>query len=196
MIEINLISDEKKRRKKGRGLLPAGFVLPREVVIGLIGGFLVFLALWHILLQAVIMVKYIQLKGQQVRWERFLPEKKQVDEVIKNLRDRQAKIKVIEDIRGNTDFSWAKKLNAVSNNIPRGVWLRQWAFEEGGLLIKGSCVSKNKVEMINVHGFVKKMKEDNAFMEGVSTIELESIKNRQVGETTVADFAVRAVVED
>jgi Tfp pilus assembly protein PilN len=196
MININLLPDEKRRRRKHGGILPAGFVLPREAIIGLIGGFLVLLALCHFVLEVIILVKYVQLKGQQSRWEKVLPEKKEVDDVIKELRDRQARIKIIENVKGSMDVMWAQKLQTISEDLFRGVWLRHLSLEEGVLLLNGSSVSKHKVEMINVHNFLKKLKEDPVFMKGVATVELESIKSRQIGEASVADFIVRVVLEE
>ena len=195
MIDINLIPDEKGRRRKRRGILPAGFVLPREVVIGLVGGFLVLLALWHVLLQMVIVVKYVQLKSQQSRWEGVISEKKEVDLVIKELRARQERVKAIESIKGGVDIFWAEKLQAISDVLLRGVWLRRFALEDGNVLINGSAVSKHKLEMISVHNFVAKLKEDPSFMKGISAVELESIKSRKVGEISVADFVIRIVME-
>jgi Tfp pilus assembly protein PilN len=195
MITINLVPDDKRRRRRRGGLLPAGFVLPREVVIGLIGGFLVLLALWHVLLQGMIVVKYIQLKGQQSRWEKILPEKIEVDKVIKGLQDRQARIKTIESVKADQNISWAKKLQAISDGLPHGTWLRKISFENQDILINGSSVSKHKVEMITVHGFVKQLKESGLFMEGILDVELESIKSRQIGEISVADFVIRATLK-
>jgi len=195
MININLIPEGPGRRRQGHRFLPAGFVLPREVIIGLIGGFLVLLALWHILLQVVIMAKYVHLKAQQGRWENVLPEKKKVDVVIGELRDRQARIKTLENMRGG-GLVWAPKLQKISEHLPRGVWLSQFSLENGIVFISGSSVSKHKVEMINVHNFIKQLKEDPAFMKGIVTVELESIKSRQIGEASVADFVIRAALEE
>jgi Tfp pilus assembly protein PilN len=199
MITINLVPEEKRRRRHRGGLLPVGFVLPREVIFGLIGGFFVLLVLWHVLLQGMIVVKYIQLKGQQSRWQKVLPEKKMIDDVIKDLRERQARVKTIESVKADNNISWSKKMQAISTSLPQGIWLGRVRFENGELLINGSSVSKHKVEMITVHSFVKQLKESPDFMEGVVAVELESIKSRRVGEISVADFVVRAmlnVVED
>lgn len=194
MITINLVPHEKRRKSRHGGFLPAGFVLPREVIIGLIGGFLVLLALWHIFLQGIIVVKYIQLKGQQHRWEKILPEKNKVDVVIKDLRERQARIKTIDSIKADQNISWARKLQAISDHIPRGVWLSQVRFDGGELVMNGSSVSKHKVEMITVHNFVKQLKESADFIDGTAAVELESIKSRRVGEISVADFVIRVVL--
>ena len=56
MIDINLIPQILKRRQKSGFFLPGGFVLPREVIIGLIGGFTVLLVVTHILLQLTIIM--------------------------------------------------------------------------------------------------------------------------------------------
>ena len=196
MITINLVPEDKRRKQKRGGFLPTGFVLPREVIIGLIGGFLVLLALWHILLQGVIMVKYVQLKSLQGQWEKVLPEKKHVDAVIKELRERQARIKTIETVKADQNLAWAKKLQAISENLPRGIWLRRVSLENKDLFIAGSSVSKHKVEMITVHAFVKQLRESPVFMEGITVVELESIKSRPVGDISVADFVIRVVIKD
>ncbi|MEW5895481.1 MAG: PilN domain-containing protein [Candidatus Omnitrophota bacterium] len=196
MIDVNLMPGDKRKRRNRNGLLPSGFVLPREVIIGLIGGFLVVLSLWHILLQVIVISRYVQLKGLEGRWEKLLPEKTEVDALIKELTQRQARIKTINQVRGDQGISWAQKLQAISMELPRGVWLRNLLFDEGTLLINGSSVSKHKVEMINVHTFVSKLKEDAGFMKGVQAVELESIKNREVAQVTVADFIIRVVFEE
>jgi len=196
MITINLVPDDKRRKNRRGGFLPAGFVLPREVIFGLIGGFLVLLVLWHVFLQGIIMVKYIQLKSLQGRWGKVLPEKTEVDGVIKDLREKQARVKTIESLKSDQNILWAEILQAISENLPRGVWLRRFVFEKQELLIHGSSVSKHKVEMITVHGFVKQLKESLVFIKAFSAVELESIKSRQVGDISVADFVIRMTIKD
>ena len=195
MIHINLIPVEQGRRQKKKGLFHAGFMLPREVIIGLIGGFLVLLAVGHIVLQVVIMTNYVQLKHQEEQWRRILPEKKGVDKVVKDLQARQTRYKALKDIRDCADISWAGKLNSLSNALPRGIWLSDIVFEDSTLFVRGSSVSKHNVEKINIYNYVKKLKEDGVLMEGVSSIEVESVKSRLVQETPVADFVIRMALE-
>jgi len=195
MININLLPEKMQRRKSRKGLLPGGLVLPREIVIGLIGGFLVFLAVWHVLLQVVIMGRCIQLRAMESRWKKVMPQKMEVDAVVKELRGLQSRLKAIKSLKGPNEISWSRKLKTLSDDVSYGVWLRQLALEDNTLLINGSSASKHKVEMINVHNFVKALKNDAVFMAGVASMELESIKSRQVGEASVADFVVRVVLE-
>lgn len=176
-------------------MLPVGFVLPREVIIGLIGGFIVILAATHILCQVVIMVKFFHLKSQQSHWARILPEKKEVDDVMKELRSRQMRLKTIDSVSDSSGISWAEKLNALSNSLLRGIWLRSIEVGETGVLIYGSSVSKHKLEMITIHNFVKKIKENDMLTKGVVLVELDSIKSRRVGELSVADFVIRIQLE-
>lgn len=195
MISINLIPEDKQKRRRRGGILPVGFVLPREVIIGLIGGFIVLLLATHILFQAIILVKFVDLKSKQAYWNKILPEKTKVDDVMAQLRSRNLRIKTINDIRSSSGISWARKLNAISDAMLRGIWLRSIEKEGATILIEGSSVSKHKVEMITVHNFVKNLKENEMLMRGVSLVELDSIKTRKVGDTSVADFMVRIELE-
>lgn len=195
MIDINLIPVDKGRRRKKGGFLHAGFMLPREVIVGLIGGFLVLLALGHILLQVAVMIQYVELKQQKEQWKKILPAKKEVDKIMKDLQTRQLRYKAIMDIRGSSDISWAGKLNALSLELPRGVWLRGVLFEEGSLLIRGSSFSKQEMEKINIYSYVKRLKENKTLMDGVISIEVELIESRQIAGTPISDFVIRMIFE-
>ena len=49
--------------------------------------------------------------------------------------------------------------------------------------------------MITIHNFVKKLKENDMLTNGVELVELDSIKSRRVGGSSVADFAIRMQLE-
>lgn len=194
MIDINLIPAEKGRRQKKTGLFHAGFMLPREVIIGLIGGFLVLLALGHVVLQVTIVAKYIQLKHQQDRWQKIMPAKQEVDRVMKDLQNRQVRYKTVRGITGPESISWAAKLGALSLHLSKEIWLNDLVFESGNLTIKGSSVSKHNLEKISIYNYVKRLKQDELFMEGVVSVEVESVTSRMIGATPVADFVIRVIL--
>jgi len=194
MIDINLVPADKGRRQKKTGFFHAGFMLPREVIIGLIGGFLVLLALGHVVLQVTIVGRYIQLKHQQDQWQKVMPAKQEVDRVMKDLQIRQVRYKAVRGITGSMDMPWAAKLSALSLHLPKEIWLSDIILESGNLTITGSSVSKHNLEKISVYNYVKRLKQDGLFMEGVVSVEVESVKSRLIGGTPVADFVIRVML--
>lgn len=190
MIEINLVPPHLRKKKKSS--LGAAFNIPKETIIGLIGGLLVLLLLSHIVLQALIFVRYAQHKSYQKQWESINPDKEKVDVIISELRSLQAKTKALNEITYDKRTLWAPKLNTLSDNIPREVWLTRISLENETLLIQGSAVSKVRNEMVSVGNFVSTIKEQKGFQEDLATMELGSIQRRNIKAVEVVDFVITA----
>ena len=195
MIEINLIPPQLRRKRKGRGLLGGNFNIPKELIVGLVGGFFVILLLISILFQATIFIKFIQRKNLKKQWEEILPTKTRVDLVVNQLRTLQSKMKSIEDITGAKDIVWSAKLNDISDSLPPGVWLKSVIGNEQKLVLEGSSVSKGKDEMINVHDFASNLKNQKNFSVYLSDLEVGSIQRRTIKNVEVADFSISANVQ-
>ena len=95
MIEINLLPPELKKKRESK-ILGGKFNLPPEVMIGLGGGMVAFLIIVHILLMLTNMARLAQYKSLKKEWDRMLPHKGEADNVVKELRNLQAKLKSIE----------------------------------------------------------------------------------------------------
>lgn len=194
MIEINFVPENLRKKRRSRTLLGRNlsFALPKEAVVGIVGGAVIFLLLVHLVLQFVIVGRYVQLKTLKREAGTMTQEKTNVDRVVQELKRLQDKEKSAEKIAGGKDISWSKILNRISDSLSRGVWLNRMTLNDTTLMINGSAVSKNKAEMINVHAFTTALKEDKEFMAFFSDLELGIIKSRMVGQTPVADFTIRA----
>jgi len=171
-------------------------VLPRETVIALMGGALFFLLFIHAVLQFVIAIKFVQIKRYEKQLAQIAPEKANADRIVQELRVLQAKVKAIENVAGQEKLLWARKLNAISNVLPRGVWLTRLTFQDGILIVQGSAVSKSKNEMSNVHNFTSSLKNDPLFNKNLGNVELGLIKSRKINTTQVADFTISADIND
>ena len=98
MININLVPQHLRKRRK-LSILPVAFLnLPREAVVGLIGGLFVILFVVHIILQFVIFVKLFQYGKYQRQWNRVRPDKMKVDLVVKKMQSLQSKIDSIKNM--------------------------------------------------------------------------------------------------
>ena len=194
MIDINLTPKNFKRKKK-RNLLPGGFQIPKEVIVGSVGGLIVLLVLLHVTLQFFVFRKIFQHKNLKVQWEELSSPKANVDAVVKELRMLQNKIKSIEDITSENHMSWSRKLNIISDVLPRGVWLRKVALSDEVLFIDGSAVSQRNNELINIHDFANSLKKQEIFMKNFKDLEMGSIQSRKIQQTDLADFLIKVKIK-
>jgi len=192
MIDVNLAPPNLRRRQKHR-ILPKGFYMPPEVVIGCGGGFLVLLVVVHI----YIILKHISInqKYSQIekKWEQILPAKKQADKVISQIRQLHAKEKDVEELIGVDRILWARKLNIISDSLPRGVWLRRVAFEDGRtFVIEGSAISRQQNEMAAIHEFTHNLRQGKLFLKHFQEMDIGSMTRRQVKDRELVDFSIVA----
>ena len=193
MIDINLIPPHLRKKEKSRLLGKVN--IPLEVIIGCGGGLLVLLGIVHVLLLFVNIGKLAQHKTLQKQWETMRPGKENVDSVVNEMRVFQGKYKAIEDITGKSGLSWAQKLNILSDNLPRGVWLKKIALNEEILFIEGSAISKEITEIISIHHLTSNLKADDHFLEYFTDFELGSIQRRKIKNVEIADFVITMKVK-
>lgn len=191
MIEINLVPENMRKKRRSRSAGGAPLALPREALIGIVGGLGVLLVVVHLLLQGLVTIKFMQLKSYESRLSPVGGGKENVDQMLERLKLLQAKYKSVEQIVGKDSIRWSEILNEISNNLPRGVWLSRITLEKDTLLMQGSAVSKGKEDMLNVHTFTANLKASEAFLAPFSNLELGMIKSRQINVTPVADFTIR-----
>lgn len=193
MININLIPPHLRKKEKNRLLGKVN--IPLDVIIGCGGGLLVLLGIVHVLLLFVNIGKLAQHKALQKQWETMRPGKENVDSVVNEMRVFQNKYKAIEEITGKSGLSWARKLNILSDSLPRGVWLKKIALNEKMLFIEGSAISKETTEIISIHHLTSNLKEDGNFMKHFTDLELGSIQRRKIKNVEIADFVITTKVK-
>ncbi|MBF0385253.1 MAG: PilN domain-containing protein [Candidatus Omnitrophica bacterium] len=189
MIDINLMPENLRKRRKGK-LLPGGFKIPLEVVIGIVGALLMLIVLAHIYLLAVNLSQLGKQKILESKKKGLAPAKENVDAVIAEMRVFQDKKKAMESINGENEILWSQKLNLLSNNIPRGVWLKKVAFNGEVLFIDGSAISRQNEEMLNAQSLVTNLKKDGEFLKQLKDLEVGSIQRRVTGAGGIADFLI------
>ena len=147
MIEINLVPENLRKKKKKRAFASGeAQAFPKETIIGVVIGIMPLLLILHVVLQVFILVKDSQNKNYAQQIERLADEKVKIDAVLGELKQLQEKWRSMETIGGGSKISWAQKLNDISDNIPRGVWLSNITLDGDVLLMHGSSVSKNQKE--------------------------------------------------
>ncbi len=190
MIEINLVPEHLRKKRKPSHVAKNQFTLPQETFLGIAVGFALLLIFFHLLLQGLIFMKLVKQKNLKKEMEGISQDKNTADQMIQELRTTQSKLNSLEGIVGENKFSFSQKLNEISDNLPKGVWLNKILLEEGTLLIQGSAVSKNRTEILYVHSFTSKLKNSRRFMSNIKNIELGLIKSRKINNTQLADFHI------
>ena len=89
---------------------------------------------------------------------------------------------------------WSPKFNAISDVLPRGLWIRKMTLDKTGLVVEGSGVSKTQNEINEVGLFLSALKRNNDFMKDFSSLEVNSIQ-RETNTIEVTDFTVMAKVK-
>jgi len=189
MIDINLSPPELRKGKK-RSLLPGGFNIPKEVVIGSVGGLFILLIFVHIILLFTNITRISKHKSLKKEWEIILPSKTNVDKVINEMRVLEKSFESVTKITGQDSILWSEKLNMISDVMPRGVWLRRMSFDEDIFFIEGSAIARQQNEMVNVHQLTSRLKNNEKFLDGLEDLELGSIQRRSVKTLEIADFLI------
>jgi len=191
MININLIPPA-LRKKSGAGLSILSINIPQEILFG-VGGGVVFLILTvHLVLGAAWLMAAGHLSLDKLQWQKVASDKNELDDISSKSRELRKKINAIADMAVKKTLVWSPKLNAISEALPRGLWLRKMVLDKSSLTMEGSAVSKNHDEITNVGNFVSVLKKDEAFMKDFSSLEVNSIQRGKRNSMEVADFTVMA----
>lgn len=194
LIDINLIPAELRKKKRSR-LLEEGLKIPLEMFVGIIAIVVVSLIALHIFVLFLNINKLSVRKDLENKWLKMQPDKGQVDQVMDEINKINTKIKSIEQMTASSNVSWSKKLNILSDILPRGVWLKRITLDNGQLLISGSAISSQEKGMMEVHEFASKLKSDKDFLINLSEIEVGSIKRRNINKTEVSDFLLMSEIK-
>lgn len=192
MIDINLVPEQFRKRRRSELLSGGVFNIPREVLVGIGGGILALMFLVDGLFFAVKIIKFLEYQHVKSIWQDIQPDKTTMDTIKQNLQEVQKEVKAIKDITDGQSSLWSQKLNALSSSLPKGVWLRKVTLTDKQLFIEGSTVSQGQSEVINVGSFVSNLKKDADFMQDFENIEVDYIQSRKTEGLQVSDFTILA----
>jgi len=191
MIDINLIPAA--LRKDGKGDANALKInIPQEVLIGVGAGVVFLILMVHLILGAWWLMGSVRMSQCNTQWQKVLPDKTALDSINRESGDLQKKINAIADLTTKKSILWAPKFNAISDSLPRGVWIRRMTLNKEGLTIEGSVVSKTQNEINSVGMFLSALKQSDLFMKDFSSLEENSIQGGQKNSIEVTDFSVMA----
>ncbi len=180
MIEINLLPEEVKAKvvsaKVREQAKFAGFF-----VMGGVGLFLFI----HLVLGVTFIVKSIQ-TANFVKQKQNLEEKKKELGIV-DLAKLQGDARTIQQL-ARQRIVWAQKLNALSLDLPYGIWFNELAINGKELSIKGSILSTQKQEINLIHDFINILKNDKLFFTGFNSLTLGPLQRKNIVGHEVLDF--------
>lgn len=215
MIELNLLPVQLRKKKQTlsfeklpvvtQGPLKFLIKFPPRVLCFYAGG--VLLGLYTLALLGVFLSQH-RLSTLKKEWEQMMPEREKANRLNQEYAELNAVEKAAQGFRRN--FSWAKKLQELSDSMVRGVWLRELSLaerhrdalpQEGGsegrsphsdklLVLVGTAASAKGDQTALVGRFIRSLKENKEFFVDFTNVELESIKRRAVQSLDVMDFKV------
>jgi Tfp pilus assembly protein PilN len=194
MIDINLIPAA--LRKNGKEISSLTINIPGEILVGVGAGLLVLIVTVHLILGVVWLIGIGQLTAHQAAWQKLASDKAALDAINDESKDIKNKMNMISGLTTKQSVLWAPKFNAISDALPRGLWIRNMTLDKTGLSMEGSVVSKTGNEINNVGLFISTLKQNEDFMKGFSSVEVISIQRSRTNSIEVADFTVMAKLNE
>ena len=186
MIEINLLPEE-LRKKEERVNLLAELPIKRGAIVSVI----VFFGLQ---LLATIGAFYLSAHFNWMKVE--IARLKESNKGISSQKTLTTLIKKkIEkgDSITKRPFLWSSFLNALSDSVTKGVWLRKFSIADDGkvnrLRLEGSVVGKGE-ETAYTGKFIKELKGNPFFNELFDEIELSTINQNRIKDFDVYEFVI------
>ena len=193
MVDINLIPAALRKNSKG----PSGGLklnIPHDILLGVGSALVLLIVSVHLVLSFSWLLVFGQFSLHNAQWQQLAPDKKILDAINDESKDLKKKIGLISDMTTKKGILWAPKFNAISDALPRGLWIRKMTLDKTGLLIEGSVVSKTSNEINNVGSFLSVLKQDDGFIRDFSSLEVNSIQRGHNSSVEITDFTAMAKV--
>ena len=123
MIELNLLPEELRKKKRKKIELPELPLIPIAIV------FVGVLILVQLLLSGLIFLSQKQLGELKTRWQELAPKKEGLTKLKNSISDTTEKTKAIEGLIEKR-LNWSLLLNELSNSLTANIWLTDLSYDE------------------------------------------------------------------
>lgn len=202
MIEINLLPQElRKRPPLFSGLDFKGIDIKSIPILKIAAG----IGAGLVLLQFAVFlfggISNIQLASITKKYNAILPEKKEADVLKAKVTDINKRSGAIDELMVKR-FSWARKINLLSDCMTPGIWLSELYYDErpvsgqnkkavsGALVISGYASGAGEQGTALIGKFIKSLQDNKDFYSDVAGIDLVSTKSDRVDKQDVMSFRI------
>ncbi|MDD5137054.1 MAG: PilN domain-containing protein, partial [Candidatus Omnitrophica bacterium] len=182
MIKINLLPEERREKESSLSKISLSFKGQADLFRNLAIAALGILVCMHIILFFVGARSAAASKTMSQKVQSLAPAKREYDVLKAEVDVANRKAKAIDDLMANR-FSWAKKLNELSDCVTQGIWLTDISYEEkpsevsvqvkaAGLLagnrkeIMKTETKKLNLKYLNISGYASSMGEQGTALIG------------------------------
>ncbi len=187
MIEINLLPEEKRKRKKELSMPSLSFNVPGNMMFYAgIGAFVVLIILMIIIhFSQVGSIKRLNGKIDDKRTElkKLQEEKKKVENMKAKQTTINNKIETIKKLAVNR-FVYPKFLDELSRNMPDYLWLEDMTISGSSIIISGKTFSN-----LMITDFLTNLKKMSEFIDG-NSISLKELVNTRVDAHDIISFQI------
>lgn len=219
MIEINLLPEEAKKKKRSAPKIDASMIdlssVPViKIFMAAIGAILVI----QLALFIIGVISGATFKSLKLEYRDIMPKKQETENLKKQVDVTYKKVTAIDELMVKR-FSWEKKLNSLSDSIIPGIWLTELQYNEKltnvgvpkiakrssarkkpvqaaestlsrYLILSGAAFSKDEEGTAVIGRFMKSLKDDTAFYSDFSDIELGTIKREDFDGQEIMTFKI------
>jgi Tfp pilus assembly protein PilN len=191
MIEINLLPEELKIKNKGRVQETPGPKSPlaqarEQIFIYVLAVILILLISAHVYFLSLFISKSSKLNSLNRKWSGLAAQRKALDEFQGTAGSGQD-AGLLGQLNRQRVIIW-QKLNALSLQLPPGVWFDEINFSGTSLTIQGSVISLEKEEIQLINKLLENLKTSGQFTKDFSGFELSKVQKRTLGGYDITDF--------
>lgn len=183
MIEINLLPSKKLTLPDNKTLV--------YIIFAIVG----FLILLHLLLGLWVVIRQYQLKNLNNQWPQFKSDKEKIDALKKDLNSLESNVKTVEKLTTKR-IIWSKKLETISNLMPKGIWLTYLTISPDKFSLQGSAISKKGEEMALISKFLNDLKANTDFSKQIKNLEIGPLQRRLIKDWEVIDFVFAGNIKE
>jgi len=186
MIKINLLPSAQKKQTSKIQLQ----VTPYIPIIFLV---ILFMLGLNILLGLFGIFKKVQFIALNNKWRSAQPKMQEIEKLKADIKSKKQQISTLGSLTVR-NFYITTLLNKINKSIPDGLWLSKLSIKSDGLSIEGSVFNFGIDEITKLNSFFNDLKNDDFFKLNFSSVDLASVRRRQVKDYEIVDFLLKAQI--
>ncbi len=205
MIEINLLPPElKKKPSPFSGFDLKSIDISNIPILKIAAGIGALVVALQVALIIIAVISGIQLSSATNKYNSLQSEKKEADMLKAKAAGFNKRAGAIDELMVKR-FSWARKMNLLSDSVTPGVWLSEVFYDErpspgkakgatsGSLVIAGYVSSVGEQGTAVIGKFIQSLQENKEFYKDISSVDLVSTKSDRIDNQDVMSFKINCM---
>ncbi len=205
MVEINLLPQElKPKHSLFSGTDFKGLDINSIPILKIAAGIGACLVLAQLAVSLIWIISNAELRSAAKRYNEISPEKIVADALKAKVADINKRTGAIDELIVKR-FSWARKINLLSDCVTPGIWLSEVYYDEkpvtdktttarlGALIINGYASGAGEQGTALIGKFIKSLQDNKNFYSDMASVDLVSTKSDKVDKQDVMSFRITCI---